>query len=413
VRTESFWRLTSKMAKLFRLSSQQFARDRTRLQASLLSLPVILMALWCAWMYLAHVSVYATTDQARIEVAQTAFIVQAPVSGRVVLSHLSLGDRVTRGSVLVELEAEPEQLLVDQEKSHKETLETQIASLHRQISTEQATLVSERGAADAATQEARANLAKAEEAATFSKKESDQKVLLLADGLTSKLDAERFASEYKERSSELAAARQAVARAERQTAMQGGERLVRIEALQKEMAEVQGELAASGTTQERLEHELGAHQIVASGDGLLGEVAPLRAGSFVREGDRLAAIVPDGGLRVVASFPPSEAIGRVRKGQKAWLRLDGFPSAEYGPIIAHVVGVGSEVRDGRVRVELAIEPNARVPLQHGLPGTLEVEVDRVTPASYLLRKAGAYLAGAAGAQPTETGETPAQLASSK
>jgi len=146
---------------------------------------------------------------------------------------------------------------------------------------------------------------------------------------------------------------------------------------------------------------LGAHQIVASGDGRLGEVAPLRAGSFVREGDRLAAIIPDGLLRVVASFPPSEAIGRVRKGQKAWLRLDGFPAAEYGPIVANVVSVGNEVRDGKVQVELALQPNPRIPLQHGLPGELDVEVDRISPASYLLRKAGGYLAGAAEAATSE------------
>jgi hypothetical protein len=59
---------------------------------------------------------------------------------------------------------------------------------------------------------------------------------------------------------------------------------------------------------------------------------------------------------------------------------------------ATVTNVGDEVRDGRVRVELSPRPNPRVRLQHGLPGTLEVEVDRITPASFLLRKAGGLLA---------------------
>jgi hypothetical protein len=40
-------------------------------------------------------------------------------------------------------------------------------------------------------------------------------------------------------------------------------------------------------------------------------------------------------------------------------------------------------------------------LQHGLPGELEVEVDRISPASYLLRKAGGYLAGTAQAATNE------------
>jgi membrane fusion protein (multidrug efflux system) len=389
------------MRDLFSATNQQIDGDRTDRQALLLLIPAILLVLWAAWMYLARVSVYASTDQARVEVAQTAFIVQAPISGRVVTSHLALGYEVKRGSVLVELEAEPQQLRVDQEKAHREALDMQVSNLRQQIATEQTTLLSERGVGDAATQEALADLAKTQEAVELSRKDADRKAMLAENGLTAKMDAERSQAEFKEKSSELLAARQAVAKARRQQAMQGGERKLRIQALQKEIEEIDGQLAASNSSLEQLEHELGAHQLVASGDGRLGEVAPLRAGSFVREGDRLAAIIPDGLLRVVASFPPSEAIGRVRKGQKAWLRLDGFPAAEYGPIVATVVSVGNEVRDGRVQVELALQPNPRIPLQHGLPGELEVEVDRISPASYLLRKAGGYLAGAAHAASSE------------
>jgi len=177
--------------------------------------------------------------------------------------------------------------------------------------------------------------------------------------------------------------------------MHGGERRTRIQSVMKEIDAAEGELAASRSTMQRLEHDLDAHRIVASGSGRLGEVAGLRPGSFVREGDRLAAIIPDGKLRVVANFDPSEAIGRVRPGQKAWLRLTGFPYGEYGSIIAYVTGVGEELRDGRVRVELSLRQNSRVPLQHGLPGILEVEVERISPVGFLMRKAGGYLAAPA------------------
>ena len=55
--------------------------------------------------------------------------------------------------------------------------------------------------------------------------------------------------------------------------------------------------------------------------------------------------------------------------------------------------MASEVRDGRVRVELAVRPEAAplIPLQHGLPGTIEVEVDHVSPAILVLRTAGLLL----------------------
>jgi hypothetical protein len=97
-------------------------------------------------------------------------------------------------------------------------------------------------------------------------------------------------------------------------------------------------------------------------------------------------------MRIVAYFEPRSAIGRVQPGQPAWLRLDGFPAGEYGAVMAKVRSVGSEVRDGRVRVELALQDNGRVSLQHGLPGTLEIAVERISPVSFLLRKAGGYFA---------------------
>ena len=74
--------------------------------------------------------------------------------------------------------------------------------------------------------------------------------------------------------------------------------------------------------------------------------------------------------------------------QPARMRLQGFPWAQYGTISATVSSVGSEVRDGRVRVELLVnESGSRIPIQHGLPGSLEVRVEYATPASLTLRGA--------------------------
>jgi hypothetical protein len=55
--------------------------------------------------------------------------------------------------------------------------------------------------------------------------------------------------------------------------------------------------------------------------------------------------------------------------------------------------VAGEVRDGTVRVELAVDAQApsAIPLQHGLPGAVEVEVGRVTPAALILRNGGRML----------------------
>jgi hypothetical protein len=46
-----------------------------------------------------------------------------------------------------------------------------------------------------------------------------------------------------------------------------------------------------------------------------------------------------------------------------------------------------------VRVELSVERALEFPveLQHGLPGRLEIEIERVSPATLVLRSAGALV----------------------
>jgi len=74
-------------------------------------------------------------------------------------------------------------------------------------------------------------------------------------------------------------------------------------------------------------------------------------------------------------------MGRIQPGQPAVIRLDGFPSSQYGSLAATVTTVAGEVKDGRVRVELQMLRNqvSTIPLQHGLPGAVEVEVKKISP----------------------------------
>jgi membrane fusion protein (multidrug efflux system) len=95
----------------------------------------------------------------------------------------------------------------------------------------------------------------------------------------------------------------------------------------------------------------------------------------------------------VAFFDPATAAGRVRTGQTARLRMFGFPWTKYGMLQAEVDRVGNEPRDGLIRVELVLRSPQRtnIPLQHGLPGSAEVEVERVSPFALVLDAAGRFL----------------------
>jgi membrane fusion protein (multidrug efflux system) len=176
------------------------------------------------------------------------------------------------------------------------------------------------------------------------------------------------------------------------------ERRAHIEQMTSELSKLRGDRATAGVTLQRLEEEVDRRYIRAPIDGRLGEVAPLRIGAVVHEGDKLAAVIPAGKLRVVANFDPPAALGRIRPGQHARLRLEGFPWAQYGSVTATITNVASEIRDGSIRVEMALDPNSssRIPLQHGLPGSVEVEIETLSPANLVLRTAGSLLAGPKG-----------------
>jgi multidrug resistance efflux pump len=174
----------------------------------------------------------------------------------------------------------------------------------------------------------------------------------------------------------------------------------RLAELRGQVASLEGQNATAQAVVRQLESALEQRKIRAPIAGHIAELSELRVGSVVGEGARLGALVPAGKLKAVALFDPPAALGRVRPGQLACLRLDGFPWTQYGTVPATVTSVADEVRDGHIRAELAVHPDpaSPIPLQHGLPGTVEVEVERVTPATLVLRAAGRLLA-----EPAESG----------
>jgi membrane fusion protein (multidrug efflux system) len=171
-----------------------------------------------------------------------------------------------------------------------------------------------------------------------------------------------------------------------------------LDRLRQERAQVTAEAATAGAALADLAAELGRRTVRAPVAGRVGELAAVPPGARVEAGERLASVVPPGPARAVAFFPPAEALGRIRPGQPARLRLAGFPAAQYGTLPATVTGVAAEVRaDAGVRVELALSPGAppALPVEHGLPAVAEVEVERLSPAVLLLRTTGGAAGGGA------------------
>jgi membrane fusion protein (multidrug efflux system) len=197
-------------------------------------------------------------------------------------------------------------------------------------------------------------------------------------------------------------------RVEKDRLAQENDHKVQLAKLQREAVELEGDMKTEETAIRKLQYEVNRRTIRAPVSGRVGEAAAeIRIGSFVQVGAKLGAVVPAGEARAVALFPVA-AIGRIQAGQPARLRLDGFPWTQYGTVAARVADVGNEASAGLIRVEFSLnrEPGVAVPLEHGLPGSVEVEVERVSPAVLVLRAAGQLLPAkrAVAGPPTELAE---------
>ena len=137
----------------------------------------------------------------------------------------------------------------------------------------------------------------------------------------------------------------------------------------------------------RLQDEVVAkHTIVAPIGGILTDVSPLNPGAMVRAGERLATVSAPGQLEAFGWFPAGEALGRIRPGQEASIRLDAFPWRVWGTITARVSQVGAEGTRGLLPVHMRIinaPPN--IPLRIDMTGSAAVTVTRTSPAKLILQ----------------------------
>jgi len=354
---------------------------------------VVLAGALGTWMTLGRVQLDEISEEARIEIDGSAFVVQAPVTGRVIRVNYALGQAVAAGAVLVEIDSGRERLQVNEEQSRTQAVEPELLALRNEIGLETSAQEVERRASRAALDEARAKIQETDAPRKLAERERARTEELSQAGLAPKRDVERAASELERLRTVAATAQSAIARIETEQDKREKEREIRIAAIRSKIAKLEGDRQTFGAGVKRAQQDVANRQILAPIAGRIGEAPVLLPGSVLKEGDRIVAIVPAGGLRMVAQFPPAAAHGRIRPGQKALMRLRGYPWAEFGVVEGEVTAVASEDRDAKVRVELAVasSPSLRIPLRHGLPGALEVQVEKISPLTLLLRQSGQWL----------------------
>lgn len=358
-----------------------------------LALVSLLLAAWLVWLFLARISVFEVTPLGRLEVDRAAYPITSQVDAKVVAVPMSMGSRVEVGDLLVQLDVEELEIRLREEEVRHASLESELAAARDELELRQHTLEANQRTAKLVLEEARTRLREAEIETRFAAAEAERAETLYQDGQLSRVEAERKRSEAER----LAASAESFGiTAERQESELRTRELAdrsELAQLRATVARLEGQAAASAVAADRIRHEIGKRSLRAPRAGEVGDVVDLRVASMVHEGDRLGTILAPGEIRVIADLAAASALGRVHLGQSARVRLDGFPWTQYGMLAATVAQAAREPRAGRLRVELEVDPASapRIPLEHGMTGTVEIEVERITPAALLLRTLGKAL----------------------
>jgi membrane fusion protein (multidrug efflux system) len=351
-----------------------------------------LLAAWLCWLTFARVTVYELSDSARLEVAQAAHPIMALLPAKILSSSVKLGRHVEAGEVLVEFDARSERFRLQEEEARLASIPMQLLALERQLADEESAAGQARTVTSSAVDNARARYQEALAAADFAEENSRRVSQLSASGRVAEIELLRARAEAMKARSAADALSFEISRLTADSSGKANERSAALEALRRQIAELKGQSEIASATISRLHQDIEKHIIRAPVTGVIGEAPSLDVGAFVDEGGVLGSVVPTGNLRVVADFVPERVVGRVAPGQVARMRLDGFPWAQFGTVALKVERVATEIRDGRIRVELSPEPGQDAGLlRHGLPGSVEVEIEHTTPLVLALRAAGQRL----------------------
>lgn len=285
------------------------------------------------------------------------------------------------------------QLMLDEQRQKCKSLAVRLEAVRREIAVQHRYGEPQRLAKEAAMDELRAQISEAQARSVYADKHLDMSERLSRSAALSSDELSLARTDAAAARTKIAALRQSLSKLEQDRKVQEIEQEVRLAHLEREAVDLEQEGRGAEAAVLRMEHDVEVRVVRAAIDGRVGEVvASFQPGSAVKAADRLGSVVPDGAPRVVASFPVASA-GRLCPGQSARLRLDGFAWSEFGTMPATVTQVGSEPQGGRLRVELTLlaDPDSALPREHGLSGVAEVEVERASPLTVLLRAAGQIL----------------------
>ncbi|MFZ5890026.1 MAG: HlyD family secretion protein [Myxococcota bacterium] len=354
---------------------------------------VLLLAAWGSWLTFAQIPVFSGSTRGRLEVATTTHRAATPSAGRVTLFSVKLGDDVKAQQVLLELDDSVERRRLNEALANVSALDLRLSAARVERRAAEQVRAWQAKAFDAAVAQSRAALAEVSNDLVFRREQADRAERLQREALMSASDALLQAQGLSKTLSQVTSAEAGLTR-ERLNGQHADQiQVAKIAEVERQIADLEALRVTAVASVGTAEAELSKKVVRAPIAGRVGSVASIQVGDVLDEGAVVASVVPNDPLRIVAEFEPSLAVGRIRTGQTARVRLAGFSLVEFARFDASVTQVASEAQGGTIRVELGIASLLADPrVQHGLPAMVEVCVDKATPWQLVLRALGEAVA---------------------
>lgn len=345
----------------------------------------------------ANLSVYASTPRARVEVRHMPSRVATEAEGRIAEVHLELGEYVQRGALLLRLDSSIQEAQLRQLRVQLTVVAARREGLEDQLVAEQQQRRSRLRLGVLNTERAAIGLEQAQQSIRHQQLLSNIAEGLWREQINSKIDTVNAEGDLLKRRFAVADAKSEIRQIQAELEYQDKSELTRIAALNRELVELNAERLSGEAAIATAQVQLQLLRVTAPVSGRVGRLQSLQAGDVVKAGQILATLVPSAEVRIVAQFPPEQAVGVVLPGQAARVRLDGFSWVEFGSLPATVRHTASEPDQGLIRVELTLDdPNSSartnlspIPLQHGLTASVDIQTGHLSPWALVQRSVGA------------------------
>lgn len=366
-------------------------RDRDSATRVLTTLLVLLTSAWGVWMFFGTIPVYATSTAARVEVEKRSNRIDAPSPGKLLTVSAKLGAKVQTNDVLFVIDHEVEKKKIEEHRARLAMIEPEMQVLERVLQARGEVIAESNREMRSAVDEGKARERSGASASALAEDEAARVKKLYATGTLTEVEWLRSLSEADRKRAEKQALSVGVERIRGEFRTRVSYEKTKIEELRRELVALDTHRRSLEANLAVLETEIQKRIVRAPLAGVIAELGEVNVGGVVKEGERLCSILPEGALRAVGQFDPSESLGRIKKDQWAQIRLDAFPWGQYGTVRAKVSETAREVREGRVMVtfDTMLAQESAIVLSHVLTGQIEVLVDRVTPWQLVRRAIGA------------------------